>query len=279
MKNPYEQSTTRAFDARSRDLRRRVVDVLSKARRGHVGSALSLLEIVRVLYDDILRFDSKRPLWEDRDRFILSKGHGCIALYLLLAEKGFFPEQELFTACKFESRLGGHPRYGLPGVEAATGALGHGLSIGVGIALAGRIDQKKHRVFVAVGDGECEEGSIWEAALCAGKHRLDSLTVIVDRNHMQCYGPTSEVQELEPFADKWRSFGFAVQECDGHDVEALRAALSIVPLEQGKPGVLICHTVKGMGFASVANNPDWHHKANLVDAELEQMFKDLEGSW
>ena len=267
-----------AMDKRSYQLRFKIVQMLEKCRRGHIGSALSLLEIVRVLYDDILHYDPVNPKWENRDRFILSKGHGCLALYVMLAEKGFFHEDELSMVCAFESRLGGHPEYGLPGVEAATGALGHGLSIGVGMAIAARIDRKFYRTFVLLGDGECQEGSIWEAALSAGKHRLDNLTVIIDRNHMQCYGPTLEVQELEPFADKLNSFGFALKECNGHDPVALREALIAVPFEREKPSALICHTIKGMGFATTINNPDWHHKSNLNDEEIRKLYAELGGN-
>ncbi len=265
-----------SLDDRSRALRLKMIRVLEKCRRGHIGSALSILEILRVLYDKILRYDPKRPLWEDRDRFILSKGHGCIALYLLLAEKGFFPEEELDSISAFESRLGGHPKFGLPGVEAATGALGHGLSIGVGFSIAAKIDSKAYRTFVLVGDGECQEGSIWEAALSAGKYSLDNLTVIIDRNHMQCYGMTKEVQPLEPFADKLTSFGFAVRECHGHDVEAIHEHLKGVPFVAGMPSALICHTRKGMGFPSIVDDPAWHHKSRIKDEEIRQLLSDLE---
>ena len=264
------------MDARSIQLRFKIVQMLEKCRRGHIGSALSLLEIVRVLFDDILQYDPAKPEWEDRDRFILSKGHGCLALYVMLAEKGFFHEDELSTVCAFESRLGGHPEYGLPGIEAATGALGHGLSIGVGMAIAARIDRKLCRTFVLVGDGECQEGSIWEAALSAGKHHLENLIVIIDRNHMQCYGPTSEVQELESLTDKFKSFGFALRECDGHDPDALTEALTAVPFKSNKPSALICHTTKGMGFASTVNNPDWHHKSRLSNDEIRALYAELE---
>ena len=263
---------------RSYELRIKIVKILEKSRRGHIGSALSILEIVQVLYDDIMRFKPTRPKWEDRDRFILSKGHGCLALYLLLADKGFFPEEELYTFCEFESRLGGHPEYGLPGVEAATGALGHGLSIGVGMALAARIDKKSYRTFVLLGDGECQEGAIWEAALSTSKHKLDNLTVIVDQNEMQCYGPTCEVQELKHFSEKWKSFGFEVRECDGHDINALKMQLSPVPYRNNKPSLLICHTKKGMGFASTVNNPLWHHKSRIKDEEIQQLYNDLENN-
>ena len=166
----------------------------------------------------LLRYRSQQPDWRLRDRFILSKGHGCLALYAVLADKGFFPVSELATYCAADSRLGGHPETKVPGVEASTGALGHGLAIGVGMAIAARLDARDSRVFVVLGDGETNEGSVWESAMSAAKHKLANLVAIVDYNKFQSYGPTSEVLELEPLADKWRSFGFAVAEVDGHDV-------------------------------------------------------------
>jgi transketolase len=263
------------MDARSKELRLKLLTILERSRRGHVGSALSILEIVRVLYDDILRFDSANPHWEDRDRFVLSKGHGCLALYLLLAEKGFFPEAELYTASEFNSRLGGHPMFGLPGVEAATGSLGHGLSIAVGMAVAARIDRKSHRIIALVGDGECQEGAIWEAALSAHKHKLSNLTILVDRNRLQCYGTTAEVQDIEPFAAKWRAFGLAVRECDGHNPAELRQHLSSTPFEPQTTSVLICNTHKGMGMATTQDNPEWHHKTNVTDEEITTLRREL----
>ncbi len=266
------------LDERSRYLRRLIIRGIEGGDRGHIGSALSLVEILRILYDDILRFDSLRPGWEDRDRCILSKGHGCLALYAILADKGFFPLKELDRFCDFESILGGHPERGrIPGVEASTGALGHGLSIGVGLALAGRLRGKDYRVFVVMGDGEINEGSVWEAAMCAAKHRLDNLIAMIDYNKLQSYGPVEEVQGLEPLADKWKSFGFAVREIDGHDVEALRRILSDVPFSPHKPGVVICHTVKGKGISFAEHNPEWHHKSRMNPDLFEAMYRELEG--
>lgn len=264
------------LDQRSREQRRAILQILEKARRGHIGSTFSILEIVRVLYDSVLRVDPRNPRASERDRFILSKGHGCLALYLVLAEKGFSPRAELERFCQFEGILGGHPEFGkVPGVEASTGALGHGLSIGVGMALAARMDHQKWRVFVLTGDGECDEGSVWEAALSAGKHKLSALTAIVDYNKMQSYGSTTEIQDLEPFADKWRSFGFAVREVDGHDVAALETVFRALPFEPGKPSVVIAHTVKGRGMAAMENNPDWHHKTKITDEEFKQLYAEL----
>jgi transketolase len=266
-------TATPGLDDRSQHLRRLVVRALRGARRGHVGSAYSLVEILRVLYDDVLRYDPANPRWPGRDRCILSKGHGCLALYAILADKGFFPESELDRFCAADGILGGHPDAGkVPGVEASTGALGHGLSIGLGMALHLRLARSDSRVFVVLGDGECNEGSVWEAAMCAGKHRLTNLTVVVDYNKHQSYASTKEVQDLEPFADKWRAFGFAVREADGHDVEALRAALRGTPIPADRPSAVICHTVKGKGAAFAEHNVKWHHKNKVTDQELTDLL-------
>jgi len=220
MKTPGKSTT---IDSRSIELRKEILKVLGSARRGHLGSAFSIVEILRVLYDDVLRLDPANPGDPDRDRFILSKGHGCLALYVTLAERGFFPKEELARFCGHGAMLGGHPEFGkIPGVEASTGSLGHGLSIGVGMAMYGTLEKKDFRTFVLLGDGECNEGSVWEAAMCAAKHGLNRLTALVDYNKMQCYSSTREVLDLEPFAKKWESFGFDTHEVDGHDVEALR---------------------------------------------------------
>lgn len=265
------------LDARSLALRRKVVEILRHSRRGHVGSTFSALEIMRVLYDRVLRIDPAQPEHMDRDRCILSKGHGCLAQYVMLAEKGFFPEHHLASFCKLDSILGGHPdRRKVPGVEACTGSLGHGLSIGVGFALSARYDRRPTRTYVVLGDGECNEGSIWEAALCAAKHRLSTLTAIVDYNKHQSYDATAVVLELEPFADKWRSFGFAVEEVDGHDVEALTSLFARLPLDPAKPTAVICHTVKGRGCDFAENNLEWHHKSGINDDTINGLLQGLE---
>ncbi|MBI3457046.1 MAG: transketolase [Candidatus Rokubacteria bacterium] len=267
------------LDERSKALRRAIIDMLAAARRGHLGSAFSVVEILRVLYDDILRYDSGNPAWPERDRCILSKGHGCLALYAVLADKGFFPNVQLARFCRPDGILGGHPEAGkVPGVEASTGSLGHGLSIGIGFALSARHERSPRRVFVIVSDGECNEGSVWEAALAAGKHQLSNLTVLVDYNRQQSYGPTAEVLDLEPFADKWRAFGFATTEVDGHDVAVLRSTLSRVPLDGSRPSAIICHTVKGKGVAFAESNPAWHHKNRVTDEEIVTLRAALEES-
>ena len=271
-------ASSNGLDARSLHLRRTIVRMLDASRRGHLGSAFSIMEILRVLYDEVLRYDSKNTYWSQRDRFILSKGQGCLALYVILAEKGFFPESELWKFCQSDGILGGHPEHKIPGVEASTGSLGHGLSIGIGFALNARYEKSNSRTFVIIGDGESNEGSIWEAALCAGKHRLSDLTVIIDYNKNQSYGSTYEVQDLEPLADKWSSFGFAVAEVDGHNVEKLSSVLSKVPLNSGKPTALICHTVKGKGVGFAENNMEWHHKNRLTDDEIQGLLLELQVS-
>ncbi|OGT10168.1 MAG: transketolase [Gallionellales bacterium RIFCSPLOWO2_12_FULL_59_22] len=265
------------LDERSIYLRKLVARGLAGGGRGHLGSAMSLIEILRVLYDEVLRFQPRNPAWKNRDRCILSKGHGCLGLYAILADKDYFQLEALDTFCKRDSILGGHPEAGkIPGVEASTGSLGHGMSIGIGMALAARIEKRDSRVFVIVGDGEINEGSVWEAALCAGKHCLDNFTVLVDYNKIQASGPTRDIQDLEPLPDKWRSFGFATTEVDGHDANALRNVLAALPLTTGKPSAIICHTTKGKGIHFAENNPDWHHKAKISPDEISNIISALE---
>jgi transketolase len=216
------------------------------------------------------------PKWPERDRFILSKGHGCLAQFAVLADHGFFPKEELKSFCHSGALLGGHVDAHVPGVEASTGALGHGLPIGVGAAIAARMRGRSSRVFVVMGDGELNEGSIWEAALAASKHKLDNLTAIVDYNQLQSYGRVDEVMPLEPLADKWRAFGFAVREIDGHNVAALRATFAALPFEAGKPNAVIAHTLKGRGISYAELNADWHHKSSIKPDVIAQLREALE---
>lgn len=269
-------SSATPLDRRSRDIRAQIIHVLRHGGRGHIGTSLSLVEILRVLYDTVMRYDPKNPRWAGRDRFILSKGHGCITQYVMLQEKGFFPAEEMTKFCKFDGILGGHPDPKVPGVEVSTGSLGHGLPIAVGMAVCAKRDAAPHRVFAVLGDGECNEGSVWEAAMSASKHRLDNLVVMVDYNKQQSYGDTREVLDLEPFADKWRAFGFATEEVDGHDVPALERLLARVPFEAGRPNAIICHTVKGKGVAFAENNLKWHHKSSIKEGEIEQLLAAIE---
>jgi transketolase len=265
------------LDERSKYLRRLVVRTLEGGERGHVGSSMSLIEIMRVLYDDILRYRPREPKWSGRDRMILSKGHGCIAQYVLLADKGYIPLETLDTFCRRDSILGGHPESSkVPGVEASTGALGHGLSIGLGMALAAKIEKRDTRVIVVMGDGEINEGSVWEAAMCAGKHKLANLTAVVDYNKIQSAGPTREIQDLEPLLDKWRAFNFAAIDVDGHDVNALRDAFRRLPLAQDRPSAIICHTVKGKGISFAEHDANWHHKSKIANDVVAKLYAALE---
>lgn len=264
------------MDDRSKYLRKLIVQALEAGGRGHLGSSMSMLEVLRVLYDSILKYDPTNPNWDDRDRFILSKGHGCLGLYSILADKKFFGMEHLTTFCKFDSILGGHPERGkIPGVEASTGALGHGLPIAVGMAISAKIKKQNHKVFVLTGDGEINEGSVWESALSAGKHKLHNLTVLVDYNKIQSYGFTKEVLDLEPLVDKWRSFNFSVQEIDGHNINEIEKALKQIPFQKDKPSAIICHTVKGKGFSFAEHNPNWHHKSKLSAEEIQLMYSAL----
>jgi transketolase len=265
------------MDQRSKHLRRLIVEGLDGGGRGHLGSSMSLVEILRTLYDSFLHFKSDNSNWENRDRLILSKGHGCLALYAILADKGFIEREELKSFCKATARIGGHPERGkIPGVEASTGALGHGLPMGVGMAIAAKLRKQDHRVVVICGDGEINEGSVWEAAMSASKHKLSNLNVFIDYNKLQSYGLTKEVLDLEPLADKWKSFGFEVVEVDGHDVIALEAVLKKLPINKDKPTTIICHTIKSKGFPYAEGRAEWHHKSNMKPEEIAQMYKCLE---
>ncbi len=259
------------LDERSRYLRTLAIDTLEGGSRGHVGSSMSLIEILRVLYDDVMSFDPSDPGRPSRDRLILSKGHGCIALYVLLADKGFFPKAHLSTFCRYDSTLGGHPeRAHVPGVETSTGSLGHGLAVGVGMAYAARLSEASHHVFVVLGDGELDEGSVWESALAAGHHALNNLTIVVDYNKLQSFGPVRDIWDLEPLAEKWQAFGFDCTEVNGHDLQQLRATLAL-PNTGTRPRAVIAHTVKGKGIPFAEANPAWHHKASLGPEDIQRL--------
>lgn len=262
------------FVTLGKNTRRDVADALVAAGRGHIGASYSLVEILLVLYHGILKVDPKNPHWEDRDRMILSKGHGCLTLYSILSDFGFFPKAEMKRFCMPDGLLGGHPEHKVPGVEASTGALGHGPSIGVGMAMAAKLNKQKHGVFVVVGDGECDEGSVWEAAMHASKHKLDNFTILVDYNKQQSYSDVSEVLPLEPFTDKWRAFGFDTHEADMDHPEILLEILR--KPRDGKPRAVICHTIKGKGITFIERNLKWHHKVKLTPEEIENIYNELE---
>lgn len=264
------------LDAHSKFLRSLIMRAILNGGRGHVGPALSMVETIRVLYDDIMTVRHDDPKWSGRDRYILSKGHGCLALYAQLAASGFFDPGELDNFCRFDSMLSGHPEIITPGVEASTGALGHGMPIGLGMALAMRNKNIDAQVYVHVGDGEINEGSVWEAAAAANKHQLGNYNVVIDYNKLQSAGPVMDIQPMEPLAEKWSSFGFHVMECNGHDVEALKKTFLTMKEWQKSPTVLIAHTIKGKGIPSAENNPKWHHKSSLTEDEMTQIREALE---
>jgi len=257
-------------------VRRRVLTMIHNSKSSHIGSSFSSVDLLVVLYNGVLRIDSARPDWPDRDRFVLSKGHGCAALYAVLAERGFFPLEWLDTFYQNGSRLPGHATHTyLPGVEVSTGSLGHGLSIACGMALAAKRDGKSYRVFALLSDGECDEGSTWEAVLFASHHRLDNLIAIVDYNKIQSLGRVEEVINLEPFAEKWRSFGWAVREIDGHDILEIENTLTQVPFEAGRPSCVIAHTVKGKGVSFMEDKLLWHYRSPQGE-EYEAALAELE---
>jgi len=246
----------------------------NRAKSCHVGGCFSAADLLAVLYGKILRVDPSRPEWTDRDRFILSKGHAAAAIYAALAERGFFPIKLLDTYCLDSSPLSGHVTYGVSGVEVSTGSLGHGLSIGCGMALAGRRTGQPYRVFVLLSDGECDEGSTWEAALFAPHHHLDNLVAIVDYNKIQSFGTVKEVLDLEPLANKWRTFGWAVREIDGHDFRQIEKVLLSIPFQLGRPSCIVAHTIKGKGVSFMENQLAWHYK-HPDDEELRKALVEL----
>jgi transketolase len=256
-------------------VRRHIIEMTGEAKSGHPGGSLSAVEILVTLFFDVMRHDPQNPHWEDRDRFILSKGHGCPALYAVLAECGYTPVDELKTLRKLGSIYQGHPdRRFIPALEASTGSLGQGLSIGLGMALAARLDGKSYRTYVVLGDGESQEGQIWEAAMFAAYHKVDNIVAIVDYNKIQLDGFVKDIMELEPFAEKWRGFGWHVIELDGHNIPVLQSAFAEAETVKGKPTAVIAHTIKGKGISFMENVPKWHGIAPSPE-EVELALKEL----
>lgn len=257
------------FENIARDIRKCIVKMHTRANSSHIGSALSCVDILVALYFEIMRFD------KIQDRFILSKGHAVSALYSILSKKFFFPEELLDKYCMNGSNLPGHStRESMLGIEISTGSLGHGLPIGAGMALGRKYDGSKEMVFVLISDGECDEGSTWEAAMFAAHHKLDNLITIVDYNKLQAFGRTEEVLNLEPFKDKWVAFGWSVKEIEGHNFKELIKTLSKLPFNKNKPSLMIAHTTKGKGISFMENKIEWHYRSP-DPKELETALKEL----
>ena len=260
----------------AKKIRRDIITMIGTAGSGHPGGSLSAVEILTALYFKVLKHTPSDPNWAERDRFILSKGHAAPVLYATLAASGYLPEEELCTLRKIDSRLQGHPECGLtPGVEMSAGALGQGLSFGIGVTLAGRLNKKDYHAYVLLGDGECDEGQVWEAAMAAAHFKLDKLIAIVDHNGIQLDGWNKDIMNIEPLGQKWQSFGWNAIETDGHDVAQVIEALGKAKKTAGQPTVIIAHTVKGKGVSFMENNPDFHGKAPNAE-ELKIALKELE---
>ena len=254
-------------------IRRHDVEMTHISGGSHIGAVMSVADIMAVLYTDVLRFRPEEPKWDGRDRFVLSKGHTGASLYICLAERGFFPVEELKTYYQNDSRLSGHVSHKVPGVDVSTGSLGHGVGVAVGMAIAGRQDRKDHRVFAVLGDGECNEGSVWEAAQAAANFALDNLVVIVDHNHMQSLDYCERTLNSGALAEKWRAFGWNVIELNGHDHDALRSALK--KNDSGKPTAVIAHTVKGHGVSFMEMDILWHYRFPHTGWEYDQAVAQL----
>ena len=265
--------TDRELQLKAVHLRKKTLEAIFEAGAGHTGGGLSCLDILNVLYNRILNISPENFSSPSRDRYVQSKGHSVEALYAVLADRGFFSESELKTICHYKSHFVGHPTRHIPGIEMNTGALGHGLPICIGMALAGKMDSASYRLFTLLGDGELAEGSNWEAALAAAHYKLDNLTAIIDHNTLQISGYTRDVMSNEPLDEKWRAFGWAVKVVNGHDYTQLTEALS-KPAEIGKPTCIIASTIKGRGVSFMENVAKWHHGVPS-DAELKQAIAEL----
>jgi len=258
----------------ARDFRRQILEVIHRAGSGHPGGSLSSVEIFISLYGYKMKHKADDPQWDDRDRLIVSKGHCTPVVYVTLANYGYFPKDELTTFRQYGSRLQGHVHIDTPGVEFSTGSLGHGLSVANGVALGARMRKKDFKTYCLLGDGENQEGSVWEAAMSASHRKLDNICAIIDYNKVQQNGPVNEIKNLEPLADRWRSFGWEVEEIDGHDFEQIIAALDKFDTVTGKPYVIIANTLKGKGVSFMELNPNWHGKAPN-DKELQDALAEL----
>ena len=258
-------------------LRRDIVTMLSAAGSGHTGSSLSCVDLILTLYTYKLRTDPRNPGQPGRDRFVLSKGHGCPTLYATLAHLGFFPKKQLMTLRQLGTSLQGHPQLGLPGLETSTGSLGQGLSIANGMALAARLDKTDARVYCLLGDGETDEGQVWEAAMTAAHYNLDNLCAMIDFNNLQIDGYLADVKKLEPVVDKWRSFGWNVMDIDGHDFDQIMDAFDKAESAKGSPSMIIARTIKGKGVSFIEDKAQWHGISPNKD-ELQKALEELKDS-
>ncbi len=256
------------------EIRKESLIMIHRVQSGHPGGSLSEADILSALYFYKLKIDSKKPDWKDRDRFVLSKGHACPAYYAALAMKGFFPKEELKTFRKINSRLQGHPELKTPGVDFAGGSLGQGICFANGIAIAGKLDKKNYNVYVMIGDGESQEGAVWEAAMAAAHHKLDSLVVILDKNQVQETGKTKDIMNINPAPDKWKAFGFEVFNIDGHNMEEIVKTLDEADSVKGKPVIIVANTIKGKGVSFMELNHKFHGKAPN-DKQFKQAMEEL----
>jgi len=271
---PYTEKQVQELKERSRKIRGEIIEMLCLANSGHPGGSLSSADIVTALYFAKLRYNPQKPFWPDRDRFHMSKGHCCPAWYAALAEAGFFPKEELKDLRKLGALLQGHPDRTIPGVEAASGSLGQGLSVSLGIALAGKLDKKDYRVYCLIGDGESQEGNIWEAAMAAAHYKCDNLCAILDQNGLQIDGKVSDVMNIEPVADKWTAFGWHTIEIDGNNMEEILSALDKAETIKNKPTMIVAHTVKGKGVSFMENVCSFHGCAPTKE-EAQKALKEL----
>jgi len=251
-----------------------ILNLIFESKSGHTGGSLSCVDILNVLYNQAMNITPENFLEIDRDHYVHSKGHSVEALYVVLADMNFFKKELLFEFEKYSSIMIGHPTRFVNGIEQNTGALGHGLSLAVGMALAAKLDQRNNRVFTIMGDGELTEGSIWEASVSAAHYGLDNLTAIIDRNRLQITGPTEEVMNMESLEKKFSAFGYAVRQVDGNSVTELASILGSVPFESGKPNLILANTIKGKGISYMENNPIWHHRVPS-DSEYQLALKEL----
>jgi len=263
------------YQKHAKEIRRNIVKMVAFSRAAHIGSALSIVDILTVLYFKILKIRSNQPDWSGRDKLIFSKGHAATALYSTLVQRGFASKKCLDNYYGNNTKLAGHPVRGcMPGIEVSTGSLGHGLSISLGIAMANKYDKRHSRIFTILSEGDCDEGSTWEAAMVAGHLKLDNLVAIVDYNKIQAMGRVKDIMDLEPFKEKWQSFGWSVKEIDGHNYLEIEKSLKKIPFEKNKPSIVIAHTIKGKGVSFMEDSLTWHYKYPN-EKELKQALLEL----